>query len=197
MELNTRKDKLEAGLLLLSKPELGDPRFLNSVTLLCAHDQEGSWGLILNHPLPLFINANDFSIHEQPDGNKNSFPLFRGGPVGLEQCIALNKHPDSSKAPGAEEISPGLFVGKSTDTINHWHKSELLDPRVCKFFIGHAGWSFFQLDCETSNDYWFTCPGSTDTPFENPKEGLWLNCLKRLGEDFYQAGVAFLNSNQG
>lgn len=196
MKLHTRQDRIEPGLLLISKPELGDPRFLNSVTLLCSHNQEGSWGLILNHPLPAFINARDFSICEQPDNNTDNFPLFRGGPVGLEHCIALNKHPQSGDAPGAEELTPGIFVGKSIETINHWHHSDLLTPDVCKFFIGHAGWSFYQLDCETSNDYWFTCPGAIDTPFSAPEEGLWLNCLKKLGEDFYRAGIAFLNSDQ-
>ncbi|MEL6682687.1 MAG: YqgE/AlgH family protein, partial [Pseudomonadota bacterium] len=38
------------GKLLVAMPGMGDPRFSQSVVYICAHDQDGSMGLIVNKP---------------------------------------------------------------------------------------------------------------------------------------------------
>lgn len=42
-----------AGMLLLAEPFLGDPFFSRSVVLLIEHNEEGSFGLIINKEVPV------------------------------------------------------------------------------------------------------------------------------------------------
>ena len=40
------------GKILIAMPDMGDPRFDQSVIYMCAHSDEGSMGLIVNKPQP-------------------------------------------------------------------------------------------------------------------------------------------------
>ncbi|HBR69259.1 MAG TPA: hypothetical protein DEA55_07785, partial [Rhodospirillaceae bacterium] len=42
------------GKLLLAMPAMGDPRFHRAVIFICAHDENGAMGLVINHILPGF-----------------------------------------------------------------------------------------------------------------------------------------------
>lgn len=173
----------------MSKAELGDPRFLNSVSLLCLHDEEGSLALVLNHPLPLYINPNDFTIQEEHA--PGHFPLYRGGPVGPEQCMFLFK---GKATKHSIAINPNLHLGTNTETLDELKSRGALEPDHMKFFLGYAGWSFYQLDCENSNGSWYTHPSNNETPFSSEKN-LWLETLKKLGPEFYAKGKKFLDSD--
>lgn len=192
MELNTFQNPIKPGLLLISKPEPGDPRFLNSVSLLCLHDEEGSLGLILNHPLPLFIDSKELSVSDKKE-SENSFPLFRGGPVGSEQCFfIMNTKEDID---GAELVTDDLKMGAHPETLRSFEQKVGLREDNIRFFVGYSGWSFFQLDCETSNGWWFSLPDCEPSILEKPVERLWLSCLEELGPEFAEKGRLFLDSD--
>jgi putative transcriptional regulator len=40
--------KVRSGTILISEPFMGDPNFERTVVLICRHDEEGSFGLVLN-----------------------------------------------------------------------------------------------------------------------------------------------------
>jgi putative transcriptional regulator len=46
----------EKGRLLISEPFLPDPNFERSVVLLCEHNEEGSFGFVLNKPAIVKVN---------------------------------------------------------------------------------------------------------------------------------------------
>ena len=46
--------------LLLSMPQLADPNFTRAVVLMLDHGDDGSFGLILNHPTPLGDQPGSF-----------------------------------------------------------------------------------------------------------------------------------------
>jgi putative transcriptional regulator len=193
MEPNTYQHKLQPGLLLVSKPELGDPRFLTSVSMLCLHDEDGSLALILNQPLPLFINTEDFSISEKKKHDM-CFPLYRGGPVAPEQCTFLYQT-DTPQPEEAIQVKPGLYLGTDIETLRQLEIDQSSDKISIKFFLGYAGWSYFQLDCETSNDWWYTHQDRSEVTFKDHHD-LWINTLEEMGEDFYNKGIQFLNSDK-
>ncbi len=58
MEFFKYKNKLkpEKGRLLISEPYLPDPNFERTVVLLCEHNEEGSFGFVVNKPSMLKIN---------------------------------------------------------------------------------------------------------------------------------------------
>ena len=41
-----------AGQFLISTPQMSDPRFQQQVIYLCAHNDEGAMGLVINNPNP-------------------------------------------------------------------------------------------------------------------------------------------------
>ena len=179
---------------MISKPEQGDPRFLTSVSLLCVHDDSGSLAFILNHPLPFFIQVEDFSVTDTP--TEGTFPLFRGGPVGTEQCFFLMK---SNRTPeGSQWVKDDIYLGANPETLKDFLKDEA-DPGThnLRFFLGYAGWSFFQLDCELSNNWWFTLPEKHYLAFDAPHDNFWLGTLEALGPEFLKAGHDFLKSDSG
>lgn len=192
MELNTFQNPIKPGLLLISKPEPGDPRFLNSVSLLCLHDEEGSLGLIINHPLPLFIDSKELSVSDKKE-SKNSFPLFRGGPVGSEQCFFIMNTKEDIV--GAELVTDDLKMGAHPETLRNFEQKVGLREDNIRFFVGYSGWSFFQLDCETSNGWWFSLPDCEPSILEKPVETLWLSSLEELGPEFAEKGRLFLDSD--
>ena len=48
---NTDQTNL-TGKVLIAMPGMADPRFAQSVVLICAHGDEGAMGIVLNKPLP-------------------------------------------------------------------------------------------------------------------------------------------------
>ena len=53
---NQSAENPQAGDLLISEPFLQDENFSRSVVLLCEHNEEGSFGLVLNKPSILRLN---------------------------------------------------------------------------------------------------------------------------------------------
>ena len=39
--------------LLLAMPQLADPNFSRAVVLMIEHSEQGSFGLVINHPSPI------------------------------------------------------------------------------------------------------------------------------------------------
>ena len=60
--LHTYGQVLQPGKCLISKTQIQDPRFMMTVSLLCAHDEEGSFALTLNRPTTLFLDPLNFSL---------------------------------------------------------------------------------------------------------------------------------------
>jgi len=75
-----------SGRLLVASPHLVDPNFHRTVVLLLDHNDEGAFGVVLNRPLPVEVDAvlpgwQDVVSH--PEG------LFQGGPVGLDGALGI------------------------------------------------------------------------------------------------------------
>ena len=71
-----RMSQPATGRLLVATPNLEEPNFRRTVILLCAHSEEGTFGLVLNRPLPERV-----ADHLPEWGEFVSEPsvLFRGG----------------------------------------------------------------------------------------------------------------------
>jgi putative transcriptional regulator len=177
---------IKPGCLLISRPEPGDPRFDTSVSLLCEHDENGSFALILNKPTNLYLNVSDFSVSESCDSEAH-FPLWMGGPVQMEQCFFIFK--SSEPIEEANLISEQLYFSTSQQILKKI--VELALP--FKIFVGYAGWSFYQLDCEISYGWWLINEAKKDCPFHPNVDQQWLECLKKLDTNLYFKGLDYIN----
>src|SRR4249920_3903968 len=151
-------EKFLKGQLLLDSGQLRGSFFQRTVVLICQHDPEGAFGLVLNRASG--TNAGDMIVADLPDPLKAS-PLFLGGPV---QPSALSFLLTDAFIPDAN-VMPNLSLGHSLDVLLEAGVSFSSTQRV-KMFAGYAGWSPGQLEDEIKRDAWLTHPASLDLIFD-------------------------------
>ncbi|MGC6455698.1 MAG: YqgE/AlgH family protein [Coraliomargaritaceae bacterium] len=146
-DMGLSKTSLAAGVLLLAHPTMEDPRFRRSVILLSAHAEEGSLGVVLNHPTGRTLGQIDAGMK---DSVLASTPLYTGGPVGAKQIIlAAWKWTEL-------DSSFQLYFG-----IDGEKARKLQEDRPefgLRGFLGHAGWSEGQLEAECEQGAWLVVP---------------------------------------
>ena len=161
------------GQLLLDNGRLQGSCFRRAVLLICQHDPDGAFGLILNHPTGQKIGeALTANLSEQIKAND----IFAGGPV---QPHALSYLHADDFLPDAN-VLPNLNLDHSLDDLVELADSFSATQRV-KVFAGYAGWSPGQLDDEMKRDTWLTHPASIDLVFHSPPGELWPLILKQKG----------------
>jgi len=161
------------GHLLLDSGQLRGSFFQRSVVLICKHDPEGAFGLVLNRAAG--TNAGDMIVADLPELLRDS-PLFLGGPV---QPSALSFLLTDSFIPDAN-VMPNLSLGHSLDALIELGESFSSTQRV-KMFAGYAGWSPCQLEDELRRDAWLTHPASLDLIFDVSPNQLWQKILRQKG----------------
>jgi len=158
------------GQLLLDGGELAGSFFARTVVLVCQHDAEGAFGLVLNRPSGK--DAGDLLIADLPEVLERS-PVFVGGPV---QTTALSYLHTDNFLPNAS-ILPNLEVGHSLEELVEIGQS-FSSARQIRLFAGYAGWAPGQLDNEMRAKAWLTHPASLDLVFKTPAEQLWQSILR-------------------
>src|ERR1041385_9199163 len=121
------------GQLLLDSGQLRGSFFQRAVLLICQHDAEGAFGLVLNRATG--SNVGEMVVADLPETLKTC-PLFLGGPV---QPSALSFLHTDAFIPDAN-VMPNLSLGHSLDSLIEIGES--ISPyRKIKMFAGYAGWS--------------------------------------------------------
>src|SRR5436190_11812559 len=128
------------GQLLLDSGQLRGSFFQRTVVLICQHDPEGAFGLVLNRATG--SNAGEMLIADLPETLKGC-PLYLGGPV---QPSALSFLHSDAFIPDANVLA-NLTLGHSLDNLIEIGES-FSPTRKIKMFVGYAGWSPGQLEQE-------------------------------------------------
>jgi putative transcriptional regulator len=159
------------GQLLLDGGKLHGSFFHRSVVLICQHDEEGAFGLVLNHSSDskvgqvLVANVSE-KIKDQP--------LFLGGPV---QPGALSFLHTGALAPKGN-VMLNLHLGHSIDALMDLSES-CPGTQKLKLFAGYSGWTAGQLDQEMARQDWLTHPASIDWVFHPEPARLWKEILRQ------------------
>jgi putative transcriptional regulator len=164
------------GKLLISEPFLLDYYFKRSVVLLAEHNEEGSFGVIMNKP----VNAkfNDI-VKDFPEFDAN---LFLGGPVKTESLFFL--HTVGDKIENSMEVLEGLYWGGDIEQVKEMITLKLLDPDDVRFYVGYSGWGANQLNGELERNSWVVAGTNRNKlMFTDPAE-LWSSSLKNLGKEY-------------
>ena len=165
-----------SGILLISDPFLKDPNFMRTVVFLCDHQDQGSFGFVLNRK---YENTIDELIPEL-EGHK--IPLFYGGPVQMDTIHFLHQY--SEEIPGGQEVMKGIYWGGDFDKVVEMVKSNEIDENKIRFFIGYSGWSDGQLKNELEEKSWLTVKATRKLVFHRDYKELWKDSLKQLGGDY-------------
>ena len=164
------------GKLLLDGGKLRGSFFHRTVILICQHDAEGAFGLILNRPTETTLA--EAVVEEVPRRLRDQL-LHTGGPV---QAGALSYLITDSLLLTANVLT-GVSFGVSLETL-----AEAVDSAspMAQFrvFSGYAGWSPGQLDDEMKRGAWLTHPASVELVFDTPIDGLWKSILQEMGPEY-------------
>jgi len=167
------KSKYLKGQLLLDSGQLNGSFFQRTVVLICQHDAEGAFGLILNRKTG--NKVGEMILADLPDTLKEC-PLYLGGPV---QPTALSFLHSDAFIPDAN-VLPNLNLGHSLDTLVEIGESFSAGKKI-RLFAGYAGWSPGQLEDEMKRKAWLLHPASLELVFETPPDQLWQTILGRKG----------------
>ncbi|MFY0654732.1 MAG: YqgE/AlgH family protein [Cyclobacteriaceae bacterium] len=165
------------GDLLISEPFLPDPNFERTVILLCEHDENGSFGFVLNKQ-----STVDFGevIEDASDFNEK---LFIGGPVQQDTLHFI--HRAENVMGSGKEIVDGIFWGGDFEKLMELIQYKQINVNDFRFFLGYSGWSEGQLNEELKAKSWIVYPQPTpDKIFDLSPEALWKEALKELGGKF-------------
>ncbi len=163
--------------LLLSMPQLSDPNFHRTVVLLCEHNANGAFGLVVNRPTetPAFS-----AVHlEPPVGHDSGLRLWIGGPVEPQRgWILLGEEPSDADVVCVGE---GLYLSTSLVLLRRFLEQPP-PPRV-RLLTGYAGWGPGQLDAELAASAWLLSETETELIFETEAALMWETAIRRLGAD--------------
>ena len=174
-----RKDIL-AGRLLLTMPQIGDPRFEQAVILVCAHDDSHAMGIRLNQPAPeLALGAVFETLQVGAPPLTPDQPVLMGGPVERERGFVL--HTDDCFEPGASlAVGDGLALTATRDVLAAMTDAARA-PRRSVLALGYAGWGEGQLDDELRENVWLTADAHDDILFDPDHGTKWVRALSRMG----------------
>lgn len=167
---------------LIAMPELEDPNFSRTVTLICQHDENGALGIIINRTVDsLSINdvLSQFSLPKPESGRIGQQPIYVGGPVHNELGLVL--HRDLGDWQSTLKVGGQLGLTSSRDVLEAISHSG--GPDDCLLVLGYAGWGAGQLDFEIRQNAWLTVPADPRIIFEVEVEQRWTQAATSLGVD--------------
>lgn len=175
-----------AGKLLLAMPNMGDPRFHRAVIVVCAHDENGAMGLVINHVLPgidlrnLFEQLNIAAAQPGvPPAPLPDIQVLSGGPVENGRGFLL--HSKDFHLPDTVEVTDHLSVTGTIDALRA--VAEGRGPKTMLFVLGYAGWTPGQLDREIQQNVWLVAEATPALVFTTTTDDKWAEAIKILGID--------------
>jgi putative transcriptional regulator len=161
------------GQLILDGGKLHGSFFHRSVVLVCQHDPEGAFGLMLNRTTSKTVG--EALVANLPPSVKDQ-PLYLGGPVQPQTLSFLH----SAAVLRDANVMLNLNVGHSLDVLLDLSES-FSESQKLRMFAGYAGWSAGQLDNEMSRQDWLVHPASIELIFSAEPAQLWRTILRQKG----------------
>lgn len=174
--MNSSDMEPAAGVLLIAPPPLIDPNFRRTVVLLCEHNDEGSFGLILNRPLTLQLREVLEGMERYKD------VLLLGGPVQPNTLHFLHRHGD--RVPNAIQVLDDVYWGGDFDIIQELVEAGEVNGEDLRFYLGYAGWSSEQLIAEIEAGGWIVAPADSSYIFRPEPGRLWRDILRSMGGEY-------------
>lgn len=176
------------GQLLIAMPAMDDPRFVQSVIIVCAHTDEGAMGIVLNRPLakPSF-EALLAQLDVEPTPPARQIRLCEGGPVDHGRGFVL--HTRDWTGDGSLQVADDLALTASLDILHEIAVGR--GPREGLLALGYASWGPGQLDKEMTDNVWLSAPAEHGVLFDTDYDTKWRRAMGLLRVDpLLLSGVA-------
>lgn len=172
------------GKLLVAMPDMNSDAFAQTVVFVCAHNDDGALGFIVNRPAPMQLPdllANTELAEEEPlviaRPGQAETPVFAGGPVDQHRGFVL--HTDEYSNSATLPVWKDLALTSSLQILRSIASGT--GPRRAAVFLGYAGWSAGQLEAEMSENAWLTVDADSDFVFDDRAETKYERALQSIG----------------
>jgi len=178
-ETTSNGDSL-TGHFLIAMPSLNDGFFNQAVTYICEHDENGSFGIIINQQTDITLKqiAKEMAIESETNDNDEQ-PVFIGGPVDQGRGFII--HRPTGNWQSSLKVDNNVALTTSKDILQAIVNNE--GPKDNIVALGYAGWAAGQLDNEMANNTWLSCPADEDIIFNTPVAERWKAAAKLIGVD--------------
>ncbi|HEY0253822.1 MAG TPA: YqgE/AlgH family protein [Kofleriaceae bacterium] len=165
--------------LLLAMPQLADPNFSRAVVLMIEHNEQGSFGLVINHPSPIKASELLDSLEMSWRGEDNAV-VWAGGPVAPSTGWVLHEPHAIAVAntEGTIAITSTISLSTSPDRLRMLANRP---PRNVRLLLGYSGWGPGQLAQEMARGSWLHTNADPKLVFETPPEDMWDAAIRALG----------------
>lgn len=176
IKIRTNDLKPSKGKILISEPLLADNYFKRAVVLLAEHNEEGSFGIIMNKPIDNKFNE---VVSDFPD---YSGPLFLGGPVSNSSLFFI--HTLGNQIENSLKIAEGLYWGGDIESVRELMMMKQVNPNQIRFCVGYSGWGSMQLEEELKRNSWLVSRLPAKILMNTDPDVLWEYALKDLGSEY-------------
>ncbi|GHD05987.1 YqgE/AlgH family protein [Tianweitania populi] len=171
---------------LLAMPAMKDDRFARTVIYICAHNEDGAMGLIINQPQQMRfpdLLVQIGVIEEQdairlPDSARDLI-VRHGGPVDRSRGFVL--HSDDVTMESSTPVAEDIFLTATVDILRAISAGK--GPKHTLMALGYAGWGAGQLETEIIENGWLTCPANAELLFDSEIEQKYDRILSSIGID--------------
>jgi putative transcriptional regulator len=172
--------KLEPPVLLVAMPQVLDPFFHHAVVLLLAHEEQGSFGFLLNRQTDVKV-ADILGGLELAWAGPEAMLADFGGPVQPQLGTVLWSPPQPLREDSEPmHVLPGVALSQNLADLAVLASAP---PERLRMFLGYAGWGAGQLMDEILRNDWLTAPAQSEFLFTVPRESLWETALRSVGVD--------------
>ena len=176
------------GSLLIANPVLPDPNFSRTVILLCNHNDQGSFGLVINRSTQLKAPDLFSSIDILKSYNAK---IYTGGPVSQSMVFYLYR--SAKDVIDLDKICSGVYLGSNLETLESLYLDIGNPGENIRFYLGYSGWSGGQLDGEMEQNSWLVQNANEKLVFLDSEELIWLKAVNSLGEKYQYLTKAPVN----
>jgi putative transcriptional regulator len=169
-----------AGQMLIAMPQMQDRRFERSVILLCAHNEDGAMGLVINKLIDsLTLPELLTQLGIDGDGLRGKAHVHFGGPVESGRGFVL--HSADYNEEGTITVGGNLALTATLDILRAMGRGN--GPRLSLLALGYAGWGPGQLDAEIQANGWLHVAADEAIVFGDDFKDKWQRALGKLGID--------------
>jgi putative transcriptional regulator len=178
--VDTPQGQFLTGQFLVATPEMGDPRFRETVILMVRHSKDGAMGLIINRAAgDQKLSRILQDLGDSGEGATGSLPLYLGGPVQPELGFIL--HTTDYRRAGIIDVNGTVAVTATKEIIRDIAAGN--GPKKFMLIFGYAGWGPGQLEGELKRNSWYTTPFDLSLIFEMDRDRVWERAVERRTRD--------------
>lgn len=132
-------------------PSMTDPRFSQTITFICTHNNDGAMGIVLNRPSEHNVAdlLKQIKLTAQPTMLLND-PIYEGGPVQQDRGFVL--HVPHQEYDATILINESIALTTSKDILEAAANNQA--PEKMLIALGYAGWAPGQLEEEMGLNAW-------------------------------------------